>query len=430
MSNNKGNGEAASHEITEKGQQCVIQRLTDLPLVSITYEILSTTYNSAKGSHPAIHAVCGMTEAGVKKIASSAVSGAQPVLNKLEPQIASANAYACQGLDKLQETLPVVQQTIEKVVLDAKGLVLGAKDTVSGLAGGVKEATQEKMKMAVSAVVIGMNTMMEGNMKQMVTSGIDHMIEASEEMIEYYLPVTDEELAALAASVVINNPEEATETAPVKKEKEEESYYQRLGALSAFFRHRVYQSSLAKMQRIKRSTREILFQLQEAVLLIKYTLQSLDRQLNPNVANHQKEMEPILVEWNGSLPMPSQSYEERLLEQAESQALSLTYGISQQMQNICQRFLANAQGLPVALLEKVQQTYNSMEELQATLSGAKSLKDLPSGNLKESQEKIEKAQETIFETMEHVIMTTWGARPFFPAQTSMVESEKEAKAEA
>uniref|UniRef100_A0A670K6D5 Perilipin n=1 Tax=Podarcis muralis TaxID=64176 RepID=A0A670K6D5_PODMU len=276
MSNNEGNGKAESHEVTEKGQQCVIQRLTDLPLVSITCEILSTTYNSAKGSHPAINAVCDMAEVGLKKIASSAVSSAQPVMNKLEPQIISANAYACQGLDKLQETLPVVQQTIEKV---------------------------------------------------------------------------------------------------------------------------------------------------------KYTLQSLDRQLNPQVANHQKEMEPILVEWNGSIPMPSQSYEESLLE-AESQVLSLTYGISQQMRNICQTFLANAQGLPVDLLEKVQQTYSSMEDLQETLSGAKSLKDLPSGSLKESQEKIGEAQETIFETLEYVIVTTLVAGSFFPPQTSMEESEKEAKAEA
>nr|XP_028568768.1 perilipin-2-like [Podarcis muralis] len=203
MSNNEGNGKAESHEVTEKGQQCVIQRLTDLPLVSITCEILSTTYNSAKGSHPAINAVCDMAEVGLKKIASSAVSSAQPVMNKLEPQIISANAYACQGLDKLQETLPVVQQTIEKVVLNARGLVLGAKDTVSGLAGGVKEAAQEKMKVALSAVVVGMIIVMEGNMKQMVTSGIDHMIETSVEMIEYYLPVTDEELGETIAAAFV-----------------------------------------------------------------------------------------------------------------------------------------------------------------------------------------------------------------------------------
>lgn len=100
------------------------------------------------------------------------------------------------------------------------------------------------------------------------------------------------------------------------------------------------------------------------------------------------------------------------------------------MRNICQTFLANAQGLPVDLLEKVQQTYSSMEELQETLSGAKSLKDLPSGSLKESQEKIGEAQETIFETLEYVIVTTLVAGSFFPAQTSMEEPEKEAKAEA
>ncbi|XP_061490263.1 perilipin-3-like isoform X2 [Rhineura floridana] len=445
MSATEEGPQAASPKSTEKEQQCVIKRVADLPLVSSTYEIVSATYNSAKGSHPAIQAVCDMAEVGVKTIASSAVSGAQPLLNKLEPQIASANTYACQGLDKLQETLPVVQQTIEKVVSDAKGLVTSAKgsvctrvskarDTVSSVVDVVKEAAQESMKMARSAMMSGMDTMMEINMREMLVDGIDQMIEISEDMIDYYLPVTDEELAAIAASVVVRVPEEDPLEEEKKEERmeEEEGYYERLGSLSALLRHRSYQSSLAKIQRIKRGAQEVLFQLQEAILLVKYTMQSLDRQFNPKANARRKEMEPVFLEWNGGQPGPRETSEESWLEIA-SQALNLSRSVIQQMQTICQRLLANMQGLPAALQGKVQQAYSSMEELQAALSSAKSLKDLPSGGLKQSQEKIEKAHEAICEVMEYVMLRTpftWVAGSFSPAGTSAVELEEEAKVEA
>ncbi|ETE55912.1 hypothetical protein L345_18379, partial [Ophiophagus hannah] len=48
--------------------------------------MVSAAYTSTKESHPYMKSVCDMAEKGVKTIASVAVSGAQPILNKLEPQ--------------------------------------------------------------------------------------------------------------------------------------------------------------------------------------------------------------------------------------------------------------------------------------------------------------------------------------------------------
>ncbi|NXJ16694.1 PLIN3 protein, partial [Odontophorus gujanensis] len=95
-------------------QQSVVTRVGSLPLVSSACSIVSSAYTSTKESHPYVHSVCNAAEKGVRTLTAAAVSGAQPILTKLEPQISTANEYACRGLDKLEEKLPILQQPTEK----------------------------------------------------------------------------------------------------------------------------------------------------------------------------------------------------------------------------------------------------------------------------------------------------------------------------
>uniref|UniRef100_A0A8C6X5J2 Adipose differentiation-related protein n=1 Tax=Naja naja TaxID=35670 RepID=A0A8C6X5J2_NAJNA len=84
----------------------IADRVASLPLVRSAYDMVSAAYTSTKESYPYMKSVCDMAEKGVKTIASVVVSSAQPILNKLEPQISTANEYALKGLDKLEEKLP------------------------------------------------------------------------------------------------------------------------------------------------------------------------------------------------------------------------------------------------------------------------------------------------------------------------------------
>lgn len=60
--------------------------MANLPLVSSAYDMVSTAYASTKENHPYIKSVCDVAEKGMKTITAAAVSGAQPILTKLEPQ--------------------------------------------------------------------------------------------------------------------------------------------------------------------------------------------------------------------------------------------------------------------------------------------------------------------------------------------------------
>ncbi|XP_015283706.1 PREDICTED: perilipin-3-like [Gekko japonicus] len=401
---------------TENDPQTVINKVAALPLVSAACEMVSATYSSAKESHPAIQAVCDMAETGVKTVATSAVSSAQPLLDKFEPQIAAANSYACKGLDKLQETLPVLQQTVEKVVLDTKDLVAGAKDSIcskvtdvkdvmSSMVDVAKESAQESMEMARSAVTSGVNTVMETSLA-MVAGGVDKVIEKSEE-----LPVTDEELASLAASLQL----EGSGIAPVEKQKQQQSYYVQLGSLSTKLRR----ASLPAMRESGRSRREI-----------KYAKQAVDQKIQDG----QEKLQEMWLAWKKSRPVEQNEADGE--GQIGSQALGLSRSLAQKLQAICQSLLANVQGLPVALQEMVRQTYSNMEDLQAAFSSVQSFHDVSNNLLAQSEEKMAEAREALDELLEYVAENaplTWIVGPFSPAGASaakLTEPKEEVQTDA
>ncbi|XP_027441828.1 perilipin-3 isoform X6 [Zalophus californianus] len=187
----------------------VVDRVASMPLISSTCNMVSAAYTSTKGSHPHVKTVCDAAEKGVKTLTAAAVSGAQPILSKLEPQIASASEYAHRGLDKLEENLPILQQHTEQVLAGTKELVSSkvsgareavssAKDTVATRVTEAVDVTRGAMQTGVDAtksvVTSGVQSVMGSRVGQMVLSGVDTVLGKSEEWVDNHLPMTDAEL--------------------------------------------------------------------------------------------------------------------------------------------------------------------------------------------------------------------------------------------
>lgn len=78
------------------------------------------------------------------------------------------------------------------------GRVSGAKDSVSGTLSSVVQRTRgavqdgvEKTKAVVSG---GVSTVLESRVVQLVSSGMDTALSTSENLVEHYLPLTEEEM--------------------------------------------------------------------------------------------------------------------------------------------------------------------------------------------------------------------------------------------
>ncbi|XP_042309440.1 perilipin-3-like [Sceloporus undulatus] len=383
MSSAEETAKAASPKSLKDERLCVIKRVAELPLVSSAYEKVSATYTSAKESHPAIQAVCDRAEVGVKAIASTAASGAQPFLDKFEDQITAVDTLACKSLDVLQETFPVVHQTVDQVVSGARGLLT---ESLTPVYTRVTEAAQE---MAKSAMKIGMDNVMESDVAQMMIYRVGRLLDHSDEWVDEYLPITDIELMDLAKSVVLEDFDEI----PMPILRNDLSYYMRLSSLSAKIRRRAYYSTLEKIQQVQRTIDMTLFQFEQYMYMMKFTLRTWEYKFQQG----QEKLRQMFQEYVRGWPKRSQFIEFSQFgeEEMASQALKVSQTVAQQMYANCLQVLADMEDLPVDVKEKIQQAQSNAEDLQAAITRAQSFQGVPIPLRHWSSERRARAQQAM-----------------------------------
>uniref|UniRef100_K7F5A4 Uncharacterized protein n=1 Tax=Pelodiscus sinensis TaxID=13735 RepID=K7F5A4_PELSI len=139
-----------------------------------------------------------MAEQGVTSLTSVAASSEQPAPPALEPEEATGMESASEVPEQVEETLPTLQQTAEKAMSDTQELVSSrltdVKESMIRVVDMTKEAMQDGMKTTRSVVAEGMSTVVESRMGQLAISGMEAMLEKSEELLDHYLPMTENEL--------------------------------------------------------------------------------------------------------------------------------------------------------------------------------------------------------------------------------------------
>ncbi|XP_039401179.1 perilipin-3-like [Mauremys reevesii] len=408
MASNGKDTTMASPDHGEEEQQNVLRRVASLPLVNSAYDLAATAYASTKESHPYVRSICDMAEKGVTSITNAAVSSVQPVVTKLEPEGTTAEECVSEVPDKVEENLPTLQQTADEATSEtlelASSRLTDVKETMIRMVDMTKEAVQDSMKTTKSVVTDSMSTVVESRMGQLAISGMEAVLEKSEELLDHYLPMTDDELAVLAESV------EGAEVASAQPQ-EHRSYFVRLGSLSTKLRQRAYHYSLNKMRHTSQSIREALSQLHQTMGLIEYLKQGVSLQ------EVQEKFHHIWVSWNKEQPKSSEM-KDLAKPEMESETLAMSRSIIQQLQDACQMLVSSIQGLPTNFQEKVKQVYRNIEELHASFSTAHSFQDLSSSLLTQSQEMVTKAQEHVDELMAYVMENTplsWVVGPFIPS---------------
>ncbi|XP_030735213.1 perilipin-3 isoform X2 [Globicephala melas] len=436
MSTNETEATASTQVSAEEPvqQPSVVDRVAGMPLISSTCHMVSATYMSTKESHPHVKTVCDAAEKGVKTLTAVAVSGAQPILSKLEPQLTSASEYAHRGLDKLEENLPILQQPPEKVLADTKELmsskVSGAREAVSNTVSSARDtmasrvteavevtrgAVQSGVDMTKSMLTSGVHSVMGSRVGQMVLSGMDTVLGKSEEWVDNHLPMTDAELARLATSL------EGFDTASVAQQRQEQSYFVRLGSLSERLRQRAYEHSLGKLQNTRQRAQEALLQLSQTLSLMETVKQGVDQKL----VEGQEKLHQMWLSWNQKqLQGPE---EDAAKPEVESQTLTMFRDVAQQLQTTCASLGSSLQGLPAHVKDQALQARRQVEDLQATFSGIHSFKDLSSSILTQSRGQVAKAREALDHVVEYVAQNTpitWLVGPFAPGITEKAPEEK------
>ncbi|NXJ55955.1 PLIN3 protein, partial [Spizaetus tyrannus] len=397
-----------------------VNRVTSLPLLNSAFNLVSSAYNYTKETHPYLSGVCSVAETVAAVAVGSVVGGAQPILNQLEPQIALVNEYACKGLDQLEENLPFLQQPADKVISDTRQLVStkvtsamdaaceakeAMADKVTEAVGLTKNVVGDSVKLTRSMVTSTVNSAVEAaQVSQAVAGGVESVLGISEDLVDQYLPMTEEELGKLATTV------EGFGMASVEEQKQQQSYFVRLGSLSNKVRHRAYQHSLNKVQRIKQSTQDTLSRLQLAIKLIE----SVKKEVGQKLLDGQEKLHQLWVDWSLTQPKGNQVKTASQAE-VESRTLAMLRIITQQLQPVYENLKASIQGLPSNIQEAVYQATRNIHKLHSSFSSAVSFQDLSPTTLTQSQDCVAEARRSLDDLFEYVTQNTplnWLVGPF------------------
>ncbi|KAJ8254001.1 hypothetical protein COCON_G00206130 [Conger conger] len=364
----------------------VVTRLANLPLVGSTCDLLSLAYCSTKENHPYLRSVCEVAEAGMKTLTSVALTQASPIFDKLKPQIAAANDLACKGLDKIEQTWPIVQQPSDQVVTNALGIVMGAKEVVAITTNGAREAllftlagvvertrgaVLGRVEMTRAAISGGVHTVMGCRVVRLVSTGVDSALSTSETLVDQYLPLTDDELEKDAKTV------EGFEMAT------KPSYYVRLGSLSTKLRKRAYRRALAKVHEAKARSQESISQLHHTVDLIEHTRRNVG-DLGP---------------WKGD-------GHDGDVQRMESCTLAIARSLARSLQNTCLSLAPSLQGLPQNIQHQALSVALSASEIYNNFSGAFTFQDLSDSALASSRGQLARIKESLDGVMDYLVNNT------------------------
>ncbi|XP_045878647.1 perilipin-2 isoform X3 [Meles meles] len=401
-------------------QPSVVTRVVNLPLVSSTYDLVSSAYIRTKDQYPCLKSVCEMAEKGVKTITSVAVTSALPIIQKLEPQIAVANTYACKGLDRIEEKLPILNQPTNQVVASARGAVTGAKDAVTVTVTGAKDSmastitgVMDKTKGAVTgsvektkSVVSGsINTVLGSRMMHLVSNGVENALTKSELLVDQYLPLTEKELEEEAKKV------EGFDTV------QKPSYYVRLGSLSTKLRSRAYQQALNRVQEAKQKSQETISQLHSTVNLIEFARKNV-HSANQKIQGAQDKFYLSWVEWKRSIGYDDTD-ESHCAEHIESRTLAIACSLTQQLQTTCRTLLSSVQGLPQNIQDQASHLGVMAGDIYSVFRSAASFKEV-SDSLTSSKGQLQKMKESLDDVMDYLVNNTplnWLVGPFYPQLT-------------
>ncbi|XP_017689107.1 PREDICTED: perilipin-3-like [Lepidothrix coronata] len=372
--------EPATAQPKAEEQQSIGTRVASLPLVSSAYDMVSSAYSSTKESHPYVRSVCDAAEKGVKTLTAAAVSGAQPLLTRLEPQ----SEWGAEGQHPTGAGSAPKLALAELRWCPALLLPLGQKDPAPAAPSGWREGD-------------------DGGKR-----GLEQPLELRKSSAK--VPTK------LATAVEGFEPEQ---------QKQQQSYFVRLGSLSSKVQHRALQHSLGKLQSARHSSQDLLAQLQRALDLVEHLKQGVDQRLQGG----QEKLQQMWLEWRMKQPGaatkdPAAPAAPAAPETVESGALAMLQGLAQQLQSSCQPLVLGLQGLPGSIQDTAGQVRHNVEGLRAALASAGSLQDLSGAVLARARAHATRARQLMDELVEKVASNpplTWLVGPFAPSNERPVE---------
>ncbi|XP_074096398.1 lipid storage droplets surface-binding protein 2-like [Cotesia typhae] len=216
----------------------VLDRVKNIPAVHTAIEKTGSTYSYLKGSHHLINWALSYAEAGLCYATATAAPIAKPLAKKFEEQINTVDQKLCQGLDIVEQKVPIFKQPTQEVY-DAARRVLNSslQPTINKLLAAKESATQQAnviKKISVDKA----NELLRTHYGTMAIQGVDNTSTLVNNLLDHYFPPTAEE---------------ESKPAPISADENKVLHaVQTIGQLSSKTANRVYHSVAAQLKTIKK----------------------------------------------------------------------------------------------------------------------------------------------------------------------------------
>ncbi|KAK2542351.1 perilipin-3, partial [Columba guinea] len=350
---------------------------------------------------------------------------ASTIVNAMEAAQGAKDLVTVKVTEAVDLTKEAVQDGVEKTKSVVTSTVTTALDAAYGTISSKINTALEQSREAIQEGVEKTNLVVNNSIgkakavSQAVAGGVESVLVMSEDLVDHYLPMTEEELGKLAAAV------EGSGMASVEEQKQQRSYFVRLGSLSNKVRHRAYRHSLNKLQRVKQRTQDTLSRLQLAIKLIE----SVKQEVGQKLLDGQEKLHRLWVEWCLTQPKGIQVKTASQAE-VESRTLAMLHIITQQLQPVYENLKTSIQGLPSNIQEAVYQATRNIHKLHSSFASAMSFQDLSSTTLNQSHDYVVDAQRSLDDLFEYVSQNTplnWLVGPFRARAKVSQDSRKQQK---
>ncbi|KYN07930.1 PREDICTED: lipid storage droplets surface-binding protein 2-like isoform X3 [Cyphomyrmex costatus] len=253
----------------------VLDRVKNIPVVHSAIEKTESTYSYVKDSHHLVNWALNQAEAGLHYATATAAPLTAPLAKKFEGQINAVDQKLCEGLDIVEQKVPIVKKPPQQIYDAAKAVMSSSlQPTIEKLNTAKESATQQASTLKEISITKA-NELLNTQYGNMAVQGVDNTSVLVNRLLDHYFP-----------------PVEGEENTPSPISADENKVLhtvQTIGQLSTKTANRVYHSVAAQLKTIKKE--DVATYISSVVSILHFTqyLHPEQRQADDNETNSSTE---------------------------------------------------------------------------------------------------------------------------------------------
>ncbi|XP_076547991.1 lipid storage droplets surface-binding protein 2-like isoform X2 [Osmia lignaria lignaria] len=216
----------------------VLDRVKNIPVIHSAIEKTGSTYSYLKDSNHLINWALSYAESGLHYATTTAAPIAAPIAKKFEGHITAVDQKLCEGLDIVEEKVPIMKKPPQQIYDAAKAVMSSSlQPTIDKLYTAKESATQQASTLKEISIVKA-NELLNTQYGNMAVQGVDNTSVLINRLLDrYFPPVQGEENKPVPVSTDENKVLHAVQT---------------IGQLSSKTANRVYHSVAAQLKTVKK----------------------------------------------------------------------------------------------------------------------------------------------------------------------------------